>query len=169
MSEHRIRLRGGWLWLDPDVSPDDSPTGRRVTLPIEWPGGPAGRVRLARSFGPPPMDPSRETLALHMARVGGLASARLNGAEIARPTPGTTAIEVPLPGPLPRRNLLVLEVDLGANGDHPGPDQAPVPWGEVALIIGPREPPHGAADDAGVAGRTGGDDRESLGGIDPGA
>jgi hypothetical protein len=134
MPEHLIRLRGGWLWLDPQAGPDPPGSGRRVTLPLTWPSlaDPPGRVRLVRSFGPPPFDPARERLALRLERVGGLASAQLNGREIARPAPGTTALEIPLTGPLPRRNLLVLDVD------PPGAGPTAGPWGVVALVIGPR-------------------------------
>ena len=95
MSEHLIRFRGGWLRLDPDALPNLTaiPPGPRVSLPITWPeeAGSGVVVRLVRSFGVPPLDPARESLALRLADVGGLVSAHLNGREIARPAPGTTA------------------------------------------------------------------------------
>lgn len=153
MTEHLIRLRGGWLRVDPDASPDAPESGRRVTLPFTRPDTPSGRVRLVRSFGPPPFDPARETLAVRLARVAGLASVRLNGPTIARPAAGTIALEVPLAGPLPRRNLLVLDVDFDAARPAPGPEPSPETWGEVALVISPREP----------------SEEELLGGIEPGA
>jgi hypothetical protein len=130
MPDHLIRLRGGWLQFDPH-SPVDADSGIRVTLPMTWPAGPAGRVRLVRSFGPPPFDPGRETLTLRLEHVDGLVSARLNDREIARPTPGTATLDIPLPDPLPRRNLLVLDVDPPGDGRPPGP------WGAIALVIAP--------------------------------
>jgi hypothetical protein len=159
MPEHLIRLRGGWLWQPPQAEAR-SVAGCRVTLPLTWPAGHAGRIRLVRSFGPPPLDPDRETLALRLEQVGGLVSVRLNDREIARPTPGTTALEIPLPSPLPRRNLLVLDVD------PPGPERAPEPWGVVALVIGPREPftPTNRAAPEAASPQVG---EESLGGSAP--
>jgi hypothetical protein len=126
--DHLIRLRGGW-------NLDDAP--RPVTLPMPLPlphGGSDGRIRLSRRFGLPPFDPSRESLSLRLSRVAGLASARLNGREVARPSPGTSTLVIPLPDPLPRRNLLVLEVDLAAAGTPDGP------WGDVALAIAAAPP-----------------------------
>jgi hypothetical protein len=138
MPEHLIRLRGGWLQLEPDApaDADRADPALRVTLPWTWPAGPPGGIRLVRSFGPPPFDPGSETLTLRLARVGGLVSARLNDREIARPSPGTTSLDIPLPGPLPRRNLLVLDVEPPV----PGPGQDPAPWGEIALVIAPIDP-----------------------------
>jgi hypothetical protein len=137
MPEHLIRLRGGWHRLDPTDDSDAwvplTQAGRRVTLPWTWPGEPAGTVRLARSFGPPPFDPESEALSLRFAGVEGLRSARLNGREIVRGTSGKTAHEIPLSDSLPRRNLLVLDVD------PPGIGQVREDWGAIALVIGPRE------------------------------
>jgi hypothetical protein len=136
MTQHLIRLRGGWFRVDPEWMPDPSapPAGDRVTLPLTWPDAPGwrGRVRLVRSFGPPPVDPARESLSLRLDQVGGLVSAQLNGREIARPAPGTRALEIPLSEALPRRNLLILDVDVPAAG---GPRAPHAPWGEVALVI----------------------------------
>jgi hypothetical protein len=145
MSEHLIRLRGGWHWLDPgpgtggaDPLVQDVATGRPVTLPIRWPADPvvAGCVHLVRSFGPPPLNPADETLVLRLADVGGLVAVRLNGREIARPAPGTTALDIPLPAVLPRRNLLILDVN------PPQPDPARNPWGAIALVIRARTAAH---------------------------
>jgi len=135
MPEHLIRLRGGWVLLDPVVLPPlpETSSGPRVTLPITWPeeAGSALAVRLVRSFGPPPLDSTRECLALRLADVGGLVSAHLNGREIARPAPGTTALEVSLPLPLPPRNRLVLDVEVAPASTRP--------WGAIALVVSTRE------------------------------
>ena len=166
MPEHLIRLRGGWRQLDPDgeAEAEAVETGNRVTLPWTGQAGRAGRIRLVRSFGPPPWDPEHETLSLRLAEVGGLASARLNDREIARPTPGTTALDIPLSDPLPRRNLLVLDVDL------PDPGISPASWGVIALVIRPREPSTESRTDRGPADPTAESDlvqEQLLGEIEP--
>jgi hypothetical protein len=95
--------------------------------------GPHTTVRLVRSFTAPSLNPSRERLSLRMSAVGGLVSVQLNGQELARPAPRTTALEIPLWDPLPRRNRLVLDVGLeAAVASRAFPGQA---WGSVALVI----------------------------------
>jgi len=133
MPEHVIRLRGGWLWYDVEPPADAAAggTGRRVALPIAWPE-PARAIRtawLVRSFGAPPLEDPRQGVSLRLEQVGGLRSARLNGRELARPAPGTNSLEIALPGSLPPRNTLVLEVD--PRGLEPGPEA----WGLIALVI----------------------------------
>jgi hypothetical protein len=139
MSEHRIRLRGGWNCLpDPSLVRDEGEAsgrdGHAVTLPHPgpWPVGPGGRVHLTRSFGPPRFDPASESLSLHLERVAGLLSVRLNGREIARPGRGTDALRLPIDDPLSRRNLLTLVLDVSGTGS------VPAPWGEIALVISTR-------------------------------
>jgi hypothetical protein len=77
-----------------------------------------------------------------MSAVGGLVSVELNGQELARPEPGTTALEIPLRDRLPRRNRLVLDVRLGAAAAcREVPQQE---WGFVALVISSPGPHEGA-------------------------
>jgi hypothetical protein len=133
MPEHVIRLRGGWLWYDVEPPADATGVGagRRISLPISWPE-PARSMRtvwLFRSFGAPPLEDPRQGVALRLEQVRGIISARLNGRELARPGPGLDSLEIPLPGGLPPRNTLVLEVD--PRGLLPGPG----PWGVIALVI----------------------------------
>jgi hypothetical protein len=158
MPEHLIRLRGGWLRLDPQAIPEAPAAGsaRRVTLPMTWPIVPTGRARLARWFGLPTFDPVHEILALRLAHVGGLIAVQFNGREIARPSPGTTALEIPLNDPLPRRNLLVLDVD--QTEARPESD----PWGIVALIIAPRDSTSAPR----LPSPRGNEDEELLGGVE---
>jgi hypothetical protein len=139
MPEHLIRLRGGWLWLEPQArgQPPDPSMSRRLTLPMPWPQGSTinGSVRLTRSFATPRIDPEREILLLRLEHVHGLVSAELNDREITRSAPETTAIDIPLPYPLPSRNRLVLEVE---------PPLAGViveQWGVIALVIVTRSEP----------------------------
>jgi hypothetical protein len=132
MPEHEIRLRGGWDWL---VREDDVEVARRISLPILWPPTPLAPFRLVRRFGRPTIDPDVESVRLELRSVPGLVAARLNEVELARPEGRAVDWLVPLPGPLPARNELVLEVDLG-------PAARPVegePWGLIALRIAHRE------------------------------
>jgi hypothetical protein len=142
ISEHRIRLRGGWECHP--ASGDDEPT-RRVTLPFVWPADASRTVRLVRPFNRPPIDPARESLVLELDQVEGLAALLLNDRELARPPRGTSRVVISLDGPLPARNELVLEVEPPAVG-NPGST-----WGMVALVIRP-------------AGANGPDQGEPLGG-----
>lgn len=127
MPEHLIRLRGGWEWHDLGDAP---PTPGRVSLPLVWPDRAAPRVRLARSFQRPPLDPARETLGLRLEAVAGLVWAKLNDRAPARPEPDADTLWLPIDDPLPPRNVLVLEVEPGATGTGP--------WGLVTLVIRPR-------------------------------
>jgi hypothetical protein len=77
-----------------------------------------------------------------MSAVRGLVSVQLNGQELARPAPGTTALEISLRDPLPRRNRLVLDVVTQASvASREFPEQ---PWGSVALVISGQGPPEDA-------------------------
>jgi hypothetical protein len=122
MSEHLIRLRGGWEWH----APGDGPA-QRVALPMIWPAGLTTHVRLLRSFQRPPLDPAREALALRLESISGLVVVRLNGRALAHPEPGVSALSLPLDDPLPPRNVLELEA---------GPlTESAEPWGTIALVI----------------------------------
>jgi hypothetical protein len=148
MPEHLIRLRGGWLCIEQggllDLDAPASASGPTITLPILWgeQACPQAEVRLLRSFTAPSLNSSRERLSLRMSAVGGLVAVQLNGQELARPTPGTTALEILLRDPLPRRNRLVLEVGLDAAvASREFPAQA---WGSIALVISGQGPPEDA-------------------------
>ena len=134
MRNHIIRLRGGWYW---ENGPDQAAgrPERRVVLPLTWPAGVARRGRLVRPFQAPPLDPARESLGFQLDDVAGLVVVELNGRELARPAPGTTSLWLPLPPepPLPRRNLLALEVEPPRRAGSLELD--PSPWGTVALVI----------------------------------
>ena len=124
MSEHLIRLRGGWEFhMGESV--------RRLALPLTWPPGLVSRVRLVRPFNRPPIDLQSERLGLRLDDVRGLLAVRLNGRELARPAPGTSMLELPLDEPLPARNVLELDV-------APETTVEPAAWGRIALVIRPR-------------------------------
>jgi hypothetical protein len=151
MAEHLIRLRGGWRCVPGGGLPETPAVvaGPLITLPVTWSesaGNPVA-VRLIRSFTAPSLDPSCERLSLRMSAVGGLVSVQLNGRELARPAPGTAALELPLRDPLPHRNELVLDVRL--SGAHASRDIPQPPWGVVALVIHGQQPSGDAGADSG--------------------
>lgn len=128
MSEHHIRLRGGWEILDLDQL-DQGP--RRINLPMRFAPGKPRRVRLVRRFGPPAHDSAREIVSLRIENVPGLVRAALNGQDQRlSPDHRLELVDVAL-NP---RNELVL--DVAATDAEDAWDD----WGRVALVIGPR--PH---------------------------
>jgi hypothetical protein len=129
VSDHLIRLRGGWEAIDLD---SDDPRPRRITLPGDLARGRKGRVRLVRRFGRPRLGGPDETLSLRMERVPGLITAVFNGNRLPLELLANDPIEF-RPVPLRDRNELVLDVDTVAAGDQAG--AKPAPWGEIALVI----------------------------------
>lgn len=123
MPEHRIRLRGGWLCIDP-VADGDAPL--RVTLPLAAFPENHGRVVLFRSFQAPPIDVGRETLWLALEEVPGLTRISLNS-ETLQPGP-----LVRLGENLPTYNRLVFDVDTRGLGTTSSLASS---WGLVALVI----------------------------------
>lgn len=131
MSEHWIRLRGGWI----------AERGDRVeeagwwTLPLiraPWPDAPRA---VRRSFQTPPIDREREGLWLVIAAMPGIRSIRLNGDSILRDASGRPSHEIRLPNHPPRRCLLELELEEMVSGLEAGE------WGQVALVIRGIGPP----------------------------
>jgi len=138
VTEHRIRLRGGWGCCAAGLPQADE---QRVTLPIRWrPDGP-GRLRLTRRFGRPPFEPEREVLVLRLDQVAGIYSILLNGQPVARVSPDRSQYEIQLEHGRDR-NLLELELEPPLAGvDAAGPRAE---WGLIALVIRPIEPPASA-------------------------
>jgi hypothetical protein len=138
MSEHRIRLRGGWEARALDAMPW---AANRLTLPIRWDLDRPRRLRLARRFQRPPLEgPSHRgsrragqpDLRLLLEHVPGLIALELNGESPVCVSPEQTRYEVPL-GRLPQRSQLVLEVETPRRDDRAG-GEAPE-WGSIALVI----------------------------------
>ena len=138
MSEHRIRLRGGWeaRAIDPMLGAVD-----RLTLPIRWDVDRPRRLRLTRRFQRPPLeDPSHlgsrqagpPELWLLLEHVPGLLALELNGESPVCVWPEQTRYEIPL-GRLPQRNQLVLEIETPRSNDRAG--SAAPEWGSIALVI----------------------------------
>lgn len=139
MTGHWIRLRGGWEW---QTATTEEALPKRLTLPLEWPTDLSQSVRLLRSFQCPSFDPITESLSLRLDEVSGLLAVWLNDRELARPAGQCVTLVLPLADALPRRNLLVLEVQPPRRDS----EAAPVPWGVIALVIQPRAPGGSYAD-----------------------
>jgi hypothetical protein len=138
VTEHRIRLRGGWGCCAAGLPESDE---RRVNLPIRWSLDCPGRMRLTRRFGRPRFEPDNQVLILQMDQVAGIHSIVLNGRLIAGVSPETTHYEIRL-NPWPGRNLLVLEMERPLPGAAAA--GASAEWGIVALDIRPIDPAAGA-------------------------
>lgn len=132
MTEHLIRLRGGWQ-CDPSI--DEGVSSRFVTLPLHSPMTLSAPLRLIRWFGSPRFDLDHERILLRMEHIEGLAIARLNDREIARPSPGTANLVLSLDEQLLARNQLVLEIDSFPSAPRDSDDFT---WGKIALAIVPR-------------------------------
>jgi hypothetical protein len=130
VSEHRIRLRGGWECCA--SAPRTDVAERRLNLPIRWSQEDPLRLRLTRRFGRPAFDPSCQKLVLELDQVAGIDSLFLNGQPIAAVSPERTHYEIALDRAL-ERNTLVLEIQRPAAGQGE-PATAPE-WGVIALVI----------------------------------
>jgi hypothetical protein len=127
LTEHQIRLRGGW-----ELREDSEGPPRRLTLPFTHVPGFARPLQLYRSFQAPSLDPGREQLWLRVESVPGLLEIQLNGRKLPRPDAGAPVEIVRLDkGPDPAlavRNELMFRVDVALVP----PEE---PWGSVALVI----------------------------------
>lgn len=129
MPNHTIRLRGGWRGYEA-TGAALAGTAAWVALPIVWPAGLSGPLRLERRFQAPPAVAGSEALAIVCEDVPGLVSIALNGRTLATAPFSSTAIRVGLARRdiQPRGNLLALEV-------LPGPPDPGRPWGRIALEV----------------------------------
>ena len=131
MSEHRIRLRGGWECRG-RVDDDSPEVVRRIDLPVVWPEDFPKVVYLTRQFGKPPVDRSKESVSLEFLNVPGLRSVRLNGREIRTESRSESGFAYPLEETILPRNGLMLEVERPqATGE------TSMFWGEIAIVIQP--------------------------------
>ena len=146
MTEHWIRLRGGWEWIDAG-QPDASP--RRIRLPLDPREGVAGRFQFARWFHAPPLDPASEEVVLHLSDVHGLCGVWLNDQPLASPLSPEEPVVLALDDLRSGRNRLVLEAQLAPPG---GGGPAPESWGAIALVIRSRSGSSPPLDSIGGAG-----------------
>jgi hypothetical protein len=130
MSEHRIRFRGGWLALPIEGTPD---LAGPLDLPVAWPEGVVGSVRLIRRFGRPPIDPAAISARIEFLAVPGLRSVQLNGVDLGRPPADVFDWSVPLTDSLSVRNVLTLDVVIGRYSTA----ELPAGWGAIALVLTP--------------------------------
>lgn len=121
MSEHAIRLRGGWEWRG------EAGSGR-VALPMQPDMMLPLPIELIRRFQAPDC-PDGETVWLRLDRVRGLTGIHLNGVCLSYKPDQQGAILFPLNALRPGGNELVLAV---GPGDWVRSAER---WGEVALVI----------------------------------
>ncbi len=129
MTEHQIRLRGGWTCRAAGAL---DRVERRLNLPAQWHPDGGGRYLLTRAFGRPPVNRDRETLWLRMERVEGILALELNGRSIGPVSRGTSRYEIELPSLL-ERNVLVMEIEVPEPGREPA--GAGALWGVIALVV----------------------------------
>jgi hypothetical protein len=138
MTEHRIRLRGGWEVRALDERPGEV---KRLTLPIRWDFERPRRLRLTRRFQRPPLQAlsplgsrpaGHPELVLVLEDVPGIVSLELNGESTVYVSPEQTCYQVPL-GRLPQRNQLELEIETPCANDRTGGDVRE--WGSIALVV----------------------------------
>lgn len=155
MTDHPIRLRGGWELLH--SAADGKP--ERVTLPLDRRPPDWGRTRLVRRFQTPTYHVQAESLWLRLESLPGLRSASLNGRSIAVSPGIDEPTMVPIGAACEARNVLILEVDpssMTANAPEG-------PWGLITLIIRSLENVSHSADAHVPA------ERQALGGASPGS
>ena len=128
MTEHCIRLRGGWECCPVDSSVSDT---YRLTLPTRWGSDRPRRLRLTRRFNRPPLDADC-WIGLRLEQVAGIQALLLNGQPLACASPDESRYEIPLSS-LPDRNLLVLEIEPPQSTDSGG--AVSPEWGAIALVI----------------------------------
>jgi hypothetical protein len=133
MSEHRIRLRGGWECHYREGDDGDGPEiVQRISLPFEWPANLPAKVRLIRQFGKPPVDSRVDEVSLELRNVPGIEKTWVNGQESVGRSDVPDSRSIPLEDPLLPRNGLAIDVDLAMARTVTGE------WGEIWLSIHPR-------------------------------
>jgi hypothetical protein len=134
VTEHRIRLRGGWTCRAAG-SPECEE--RRLVLPVRWSCELPRRLVLIRRFGRPPVDEDRQIFLLQLDQVEGILSLVLNDRPIALTAGAACRYEIEVPA-LAERNVLVLEIELPEAGCDPGDNREE--WGMIALVVRSGEP-----------------------------
>ena len=133
MSEHRIRLRGGWECHYREGDEADGPeVVQRISLPLDWPENLPAKVRLIRQFGKPPVDSRVDEVSLELRNVPGIETTRINGQESVSRSDVPDSLSIPLEDPLLPRNGLAIDVDVAMARTVRGE------WGEIWLSIRPR-------------------------------
>lgn len=127
MTDHPIRLRGGWERLLPEG--DGKP--ERVTLPLgRWPEE-WGPTRLVRRFQTPSYSARDQSLWLRLDALPGLVSLSLNGRALGVSPFPEGPMMLPIGTACEARNVLALNVEptriaVGSAGST---------WGIIALVV----------------------------------
>ena len=127
VTEHRIRLRGGWECIAID-SPGAKACG--LTLPTRWDFDGPRRLRLIRRFNQPRLESGAE-LVLQLQQVPGIRQLDLDGEVLSVTSPGRSEYELGVDRSVDRHRL-VLEIETPGPGDDIS--GSPV-WGIIALVI----------------------------------
>ncbi|MGP0070003.1 MAG: hypothetical protein ACLQGP_41175 [Isosphaeraceae bacterium] len=127
MTEHRIRLRGGWECIPLELP---HPAAYRLTLPTRWNAEVRGPLRLIRRFNQPLLDPGFEVV-LRMEQVPGIRRIHLDGEESPVGTLEVSAYEISVDRSLAHHEL-ILEVETSTPN---GPEPEVSEWGVIALVI----------------------------------
>jgi hypothetical protein len=127
VTEHRIRLRGGW-----ECIPIDGPASEafRLTLPTRWEAEGPRRLRLIRRFSQPRTEAGTEVV-LQMEQVPGIRRLQIDGQSTPPGSPERSEFELALDGSA-ARHLLILEIETPIPDD---PVTAAPEWGVIALVI----------------------------------
>jgi hypothetical protein len=127
VTEHRIRLRGGWECIPLDSS---APESYRLTLPTRWKSDGPRRLRLIRRFNQPPLEAGARVV-LQMERVPGIRRLQINGQSTPHGSPDRSEYEIALDASAARHQI-IMEIET------PTPDEPRTgdsEWGVIALVI----------------------------------
>lgn len=142
MTEHRIRLRGGWECIPLDSSASEA---YRLTLPTHWKSDGPRRLRLIRRFSQPFLEAGARAV-LQMEQVPGICRLQLDGQSTPHGSPDRAEYEIALDGSAARHQL-IMEIEPPTPDD---PVTGAQEWGVVAVVIRttrPRDPRPSAPDD----------------------
>ena len=131
MTEHIIRLRGGW---ETDHPLEGHPA-RFLTLRLKHPRPLPSPIELIRRFSSPRIELDREVVILKFEDVEGLEFVRLNDRTLDLPDEIDSDFVLELEEPLRPRNELRLGVRWPDNLSQASKDTE---WGNIALVIVPR-------------------------------
>lgn len=127
VTEHRIRLRGGWECVAIDSPGSDA---RGLTLPTRWDFDGPRRLRLIRRFNQPRLGRGVE-LVLQLQQVPGIRRLDLDGEILSATSRERTEYEIDVDRSIDHHRL-VIEIETPDPGD--GISGSPA-WGIIALVI----------------------------------
>lgn len=140
MNIHRIHLKGPWEYRWLGDADDASVEPRRVKMPADWQsifGNRAGTAIFSRRFHKPTGLEATDSVWLLFDGIGGTASVRLNGDELAEETcPAPAANSVAISFDITGRMNAANDIEVALTFDPA--TQSNVPgglWGPVLIVI----------------------------------